>query len=106
MIPSELQSLERYTRIKNRVLQHCCILDLTEQYKTVGSSRIYFLDEVHDYLPPNVDFGGNEATLVRPEFMLDSVEHYITSNGQGKPDPRQTRELALLLTDKVKIFSR
>lgn len=63
---NEIHELERYTRIKNRVIENCDILNMAKQYDSKGVRRILiYLDNLQEYLPLNTEFP-NEQTLIRP----------------------------------------
>jgi hypothetical protein len=48
MARNEIHELERYTRIKNRVIEKCDILNMARQYDSKGLNKvIIYLDNVH-----------------------------------------------------------
>lgn len=53
-IKDELHELERYTRVKNRVLEYCTILELNKFYEPNSRRPLLYLENLADYLPINL----------------------------------------------------
>lgn len=93
--------------MKNRIIQQAVILDLRKFYDPNSKKPLYYLQNLIDYLPINHEFP-NELTLIRPEYMLDEIDHLVVSGPQDqitKNDVRLLKEISLHILDKVKDFS-
>ena len=90
--------------MRNKGLEKAFFYNLAQNYQS-ESTVLIFIDELHYYIPPNLELG--DTTLIRPEFMLDSVDYYINT-GQvdrlSKNDIRQLKELSYSTLEKIKTF--
>lgn len=68
--------MERYTRIRNKILEKCTIIDMGEEYLGRSNRRLIYLDNLKHYLPNNIS-ENHSGGLLRPEFILDNIQNFI-----------------------------